>query len=122
MFRTRLASVALASLAFLPGCGLFFGDRPRICDRCDRGTRFSAQPVSYPMESGMVMGDGGCGGSIIPPGTIPYGNAPILPGPGPIPQIPKSGIGIEEKPGTQFDPDKVSRPVGPALFQPAVNK
>lgn len=116
MFRTRLTGVALLSICFLPGCGLFTGDRGWFC--C-RGRTMDAMPVSYPMG-----GDAGCGATVIPPAGNPYGGAPIYGMPGatipqetfPAPRIPKAGI--DEGKGKQFELEGASR-TGPVLTMPA---
>lgn len=114
MFRTRLAGVALLSICFLPGCGLFCGDR----GFCSRREPVSACPTSYPMG-----GDAGCGATVIPPGGNPYG-APIYGVPGatipetsPPPRIPRVGIDEGGK-GKQFPLDETGR-TGPVLTIPA---
>jgi hypothetical protein len=122
MFRTRLAGVAILSFCFLPGCGLFTGDRGWFC--C-HGRNVDAMPVSYPMGPMGQMGDaGGCGATVIPPaGGNPYG-APIfgVPGTGipqetfPAPRIPRAGI--DEGKGKQFELEGASR-TGPVLTMPA---
>jgi hypothetical protein len=119
MFRTRLAGVALLSTCFLPGCGLFWGDRPGLCCRRDPAPFV---PVSYP------GGDAGCGATVIPPSGNPYG-APIYGVPGavmpgatmpgetsPPPRIPR--VGIDEGKGKQFPLDETGR-TGPVLTIPA---
>src|SRR5687767_11238593 len=110
MFRTRLAGIVLLSVSLLPGCGLFCGDRPGICNRwADR--RAEATPVAMPAG-------GECGGTVIPPGMppqpypYPYPNA-TFPGPGmgaetlPPGRIPKAGI--DEGKGKQFELEGASR-------------
>ena len=121
MFRIRFAGFALLTVCFLPGCGLFSGDRPGLCGR--RAERIDAVPVSYPVADG-----GGCGATVIPPAGNPYG-APIYGAPGATipnetypppygtsPRIPKAGI--DEGKGKQFELDGTSR-TGPVLTIPA---
>jgi hypothetical protein len=115
MFRTRLIGVALLSVCFLPGCGLFSGNGGGWF--CCRGRTDAAMPVSYP------GGGAECGGTVIPPAGNPYG-APIYGMPGaaipqetfPPPRIPKAGI--DEGKGKQFELEGASR-TGPVLTMPA---
>ena len=121
MSRTRLAGVFFLSVSLLPGCGLFTGDRPGICQRWSdrRADRCEATPVSFPVAT---TGGGECGGSIIPPGTPPIYNVPPYPGAGigaetlPPNRIPKAGI--DEGKGKQFELEGASR-TGPVLTIPA---
>ena len=136
MSRIRLAGAAFLFLTVLPGCGLFSGDRPNVCQRwrdCwnGGGNRAEFTPVSYPVA------DAGCGMTTIPNGH-PYGGSPIyMGGPGagmPLgsetlpqpgfggttmpPRIPAPKIGIDEGKGKQFELEGASRAggiMGPAL-------
>jgi hypothetical protein len=120
MFRTPLAGAALLTLVFLPGCGLFSGDRPGLCNRCrgNQSGRVDASPASYPVV------DAGCGGMVIPPGGhliggpggYPMGEPLPMPGGTNPPRIPR--IGIDEGKGKQFELEGASR-TGPALMMPA---
>jgi hypothetical protein len=128
MFRTPLIGAAFLSLTLLPGCGLFFPDRPGLCQRCAdrRAGHVEAAPVSY---AGAPVGDGaGCGSSVIPPGggtiygapTFVHPNGAIpgaetFPPPMNTPKIPRAGI--EEK-GKQFELESGK---GPVLTIPASN-
>ncbi len=122
MRRTRLLVVAFLTAALLPGCGIFSGDRPGLCnrmkDRREERCEGYGMPVSFP------GGGDACGSTIIPPG------ATIIPGPGgagsetlppPLangenPRIPPAKI--KESPGKQFELEKGTR--GPVLTIPAI--
>jgi hypothetical protein len=121
MRRTRLLVVAFLTAALLPGCGLFWGDRPGLCnrarDRRDERLEGYGMPVSFP-------GGDACGSTIIPPGaTIVPGNGGLgsetLPPPlanGESPRIPPPKI--KESQGKQFELEKGTR--GPVLTIPAI--
>jgi hypothetical protein len=123
MRRTRLLVVACLTAALTPGCGIFSGDRPGLCNRIKdrREERFDGgygMPVSFP------GGGDACGSTVIPPGaTIVPGTGGLgsetLPPPlanGESPRIPPPKI--KERPGREFELEKGTK--GPVLTIPAI--